>query len=179
MTVTAELGSDTNRKTVMEEPIVGWRADRLGSLRAGINPTLLTRMASGWAVIGDYQHLPGYCVLLHDGDADQLSELSGTQRALFLEDMSRLGEAVAAVCAVLDPQFVRINDEILGNSYPHLHAHIHPRYAWEPEELRRGPVWLHPDRTSPVHALGPHHDHVRGMLKVALEVRAASRETTD
>jgi hypothetical protein len=27
MTVTAELGSDTNRRTVMEEPIVDWRAD--------------------------------------------------------------------------------------------------------------------------------------------------------
>jgi diadenosine tetraphosphate (Ap4A) HIT family hydrolase len=154
---------------VVAEPIADWRTDRLGSLREGTNPTLLTRMASGWAVIGDYQHLPGYCVLLHDGDVDQLTDLPGPQRAVFLEDMSRLGEVVAAVCAGLDPQFRRVNYEILGNRYPHLHAHIHPRYAWEPEELRRSPVWLHPDRTSPAHALGPQHDHLRRMLKASLE----------
>ncbi|HET9658019.1 MAG TPA: HIT domain-containing protein [Kineosporiaceae bacterium] len=152
----------------MAELIADWRQDRLGSLRAGTNPTVLARMATGWAVIGDYQHLPGYCVLLHDGDADQLTDLPRPQRAAFLQDMSLLGEAVAQVCARLDQQFLRVNYEILGNSYPHLHAHIHPRYAWEPEDLRRGPVWLHPDRTSSRYALGPGHDQLRALLTTTL-----------
>lgn len=141
-----------------------WRTDRLASARAGTNPTVLARLATGWAVIGDHQFLPGYCVLLHDGDADQLTDLPAHQRTAFLEDMSRLGEAVAAACTDLDPQFRRINYEILGNSYPHLHAHIHPRYVWEPEHLRSAPVWLYPDRTDPRHALGPQHDQIRSAL---------------
>lgn len=126
---------------------------------------MLGRMTSGWAVIGNHQQLPGYCLLLHDGDADHLTDLTRSQRTSFLDDMSILGEAVATVCAEVDPQFWRVNYAILGNSYPHLHAHLHPRYTWEPEELRRGPVWLYPDRTSPAHALGPQHDRLRSLLK--------------
>jgi diadenosine tetraphosphate (Ap4A) HIT family hydrolase len=37
------------------------------------------------------------------------------------------------------------NYEILGNTVPALHAHIFPRYAWEPPAYRRGPVWSYPD----------------------------------
>jgi len=36
-----------------------------------------------------------------------------------------------------------MNYEILGNVEPALHAHIIPRYSWEPPEQRRQPVWLH------------------------------------
>jgi diadenosine tetraphosphate (Ap4A) HIT family hydrolase len=35
-----------------------------------------------------------------------------------------------------------INYEILGNTDRALHAHIIPRYASEPEETRRRPVWF-------------------------------------
>ncbi len=37
----------------------------------------------------------------------------------------------------------RINYEILGNSEAALHAHVFPRYATEPEELRRKPAWFY------------------------------------
>ena len=38
---------------------------------------------------------------------------------------------------------VRVNYEILGNTDPALHAHIVPRYASEPEDRRRMPIWLY------------------------------------
>jgi hypothetical protein len=41
-----------------------WRADRVGSALRGQNPTVLTRLDTGFAVMGDTQFLPGYAVLL-------------------------------------------------------------------------------------------------------------------
>lgn len=62
-----------------------------------MNPTVLTRMRTGWAVIGDTQHLPGYCLLLHaERGIDHLTDLLRAQRVDFLFDLSLLGEAVQA-----------------------------------------------------------------------------------
>jgi diadenosine tetraphosphate (Ap4A) HIT family hydrolase len=46
---------------------------------------------------------------------------------------------VERACKQLDPQFRRVNVEILGNTDPYLHAHVWPRYEWEPAELQGGP----------------------------------------
>ena len=100
---------------------------------------VLTRMKSGYAVIGDTQFLPGYCVLLAYPKAASLNDLNYPQRADFLLDMSLLGEAVQTVC---DP--IRVNCSIYGNSDAYLHAHVFPRYEWEPEERKRYPVWQYP-----------------------------------
>ena len=43
--------------------------DRIQSARAGTNPTVIKRMQSGWAVLGDYQFLRGYSLLLSDPTA--------------------------------------------------------------------------------------------------------------
>lgn len=43
-----------------------WRADRVGSALRGENPTVLRRLPGGFAVMGDVQFLPGYCVLITD-----------------------------------------------------------------------------------------------------------------
>ena len=76
-----------------------WREDRIGAALRGENPTVLQRLPGGFAVIGDVQWLPGYCVLLTDDPAVQrLSDLSRPDRAAFLESMARLGEAVERAC---------------------------------------------------------------------------------
>ena len=147
-----------------------WRADRIGAAERGENHTVLTRMRSGWAVIGDTQHLPGYCLLLYSGQANHLTDLSRAQRLDFLFDLSLLGEAVAAVCGDRDPAFLRANYEILGNSWPHLHGHVHARYTWEPDNLRAGPVWRYADER--LHAkfeLGPEHDPLKAALTAELQ----------
>jgi diadenosine tetraphosphate (Ap4A) HIT family hydrolase len=145
-----------------------WRSDRIQAARRGQNPTVLRRLRSGWATIGDHQRLPGYCVLLHDGEADHLTDLPRPQRTVFLEDLALLGEAVMSACARLDSQLLRINYEVLGNAYPRLHAHVFPRYLWEPDDLRRGPVWRYPDLHDPRYELGVQHDHLRAALVDAL-----------
>ncbi|GIE30795.1 DeoR family transcriptional regulator [Actinoplanes italicus] len=144
-----------------------WRTDRVGSSLRGENPTVLRRLAGGFAVIGDVQWLPGYCVLLTDDPAaDRLSDLPRPRRLAFLESMERLGEAVERACSGSDPAFRRVNLEILGNTDPFLHAHVWPRYDWEPPEIVGGPVWLYPREnwSDPAHALGPRHDPLRARI---------------
>ncbi|MFF6949207.1 diadenosine tetraphosphate hydrolase [Streptomyces iakyrus] len=122
-----------------------WREDRIGSALRGENPAVMRRLESGFAVIGDVQFLPGYSVLLTDDPAVQrLSELPRSGRLAFLADLDRLGEAVERACRRVETGFRRVNLEILGNADGFLHAHVWPRYDWEPAELVRRPVWLYP-----------------------------------
>jgi diadenosine tetraphosphate (Ap4A) HIT family hydrolase len=148
-----------------------WRRDRVGAALEGRNPTVLARLSAGFAVIGDVQFLPGYCVLITDDpSADRLTDLPRPRRLAFLEDMERLGEAVELVCARRDPAFRRVNLEIQGNYDAFLHAHVWPRYEWEgPDHVWR-PVALHPlDRWSdPDTALGPQHDDLRADITAEL-----------
>jgi hypothetical protein len=81
--------------------------DRLGAAARGENPTVLRRLRTGWAVIDDAQLLPGYCLLLYDGEAEHLDDLPLPERTAFLVGRSMLGEAVRAACSALDPDFRR------------------------------------------------------------------------
>ena len=149
-----------------------WRADRVGPALRGVNPTVLRRMSAGFAVIGDVQFLPGYCVLITDDPAaDRLADLPRTRRRAFLDDMDRLGEAVQRVCQRRDPTFRRINYEILGNLDAFLHAHVRPRYQWEAAEVFNRPVAAYPSGvwSDPAHALGPQHDDLRADLIAELD----------
>jgi diadenosine tetraphosphate (Ap4A) HIT family hydrolase len=111
---------------------------RVEAARAGTNPTVISRMPSGWAVLGDVQFLRGYSLLLADPVVPDLNSLDRERRLQFLQDMAILGDALLEVTRAC-----RINYEILGNTDAALHAHVFPRYATEPEELRKGPVWYY------------------------------------
>ncbi|SDS82947.1 HIT family protein [Microlunatus soli] len=141
-----------------------WQRDRIGSARRGENPAVMARMTASFAVIGDVQFLPGYSVALVDRPGiERLSDLPRADRTRFLADMDALGEAVEQACRARDPQFRRVNLEILGNIDPFLHAHVWPRYDWEPADLVNGPVWLHPKQrwSDTTTALGPQHQQLR------------------
>ncbi|MEU5538364.1 diadenosine tetraphosphate hydrolase [Streptomyces sp. NPDC020362] len=149
-----------------------WRKDRIGSALRGENPTVLRRLDAGFAVIGDVQFLPGYSVLLADDPAvGRLSDLPKAGRMSFLDGMDRLGEAVERACRRLDPAFRRVNLEILGNTDAFLHAHVWPRYEWEPADLVGLPVWLYPRETwgDDTHVLGPRHDALRAAIGEELD----------
>ena len=112
--------------------------DRVALAQEGKNRYVICRMASGWAVMGDVQFLPGYCLLLPDPVVPSLNDLSDQDRILYLKDMVTLGDAMLKVTGA-----TRINYEILGNSEPELHAHLFPRYASEAEDLRTKPAWFY------------------------------------
>ncbi|WP_030207771.1 diadenosine tetraphosphate hydrolase [Streptomyces bikiniensis] len=149
-----------------------WRKDRIGTALRGENPTVLRRLDASFAVIGDVQFLPGYSVLLVDEpDVRRLSGLPRAKRLAFLTGMDRLGKAVERACRRLDPAFRRVDLEILGNTDPFLHAHVWPRFDWEPAEFVGRPVWLYPpDRWSDERfRLGPRHDALRDAIGEELD----------
>jgi diadenosine tetraphosphate (Ap4A) HIT family hydrolase len=110
---------------------------RVEEAQQGKNPFVICRMPSGWAVLGDTQILPGYSILLSDPVVADLNALSLEERGIFLRDMSVVGDALLEVTGA-----ALINYEILGNADRALHAHIIPRYAHEPDEARRKPIWF-------------------------------------
>jgi len=131
----------------------------------------MARMRTGFAVIGDTQHLPGDSLLLSDDlEVDHLTDLPRRRRRDFLFDLSLLGEAVFTVTRELAAW--RINYEVLGNSWPHLHGHVHPRYEWEPPDNLGGPVWRYPKelRNSLEHAYDDaRHGELRMVITAELE----------
>ncbi|MEW5714763.1 MULTISPECIES: HIT family protein [Pseudomonas] len=112
--------------------------ERVEQARNGTNDKVICRMPSGWAVMGDVQFLPGYCLLLPDPVVASLNDLDADARATYLLDMARIGDAVLQATGAL-----RMNYEILGNSEPELHCHIFPRYASEPDDKRKMPAWFY------------------------------------
>ena len=66
-------GGSSEAASGMMRGMGNWRTDRIGSAIRGENPTVLARMPAGFAVIGDVQWLPGYCVLLSDDPVATLS----------------------------------------------------------------------------------------------------------
>jgi diadenosine tetraphosphate (Ap4A) HIT family hydrolase len=116
-----------------------WKFDRIGSCERGENPMVILRMKSGFAVIGDNQFLPGYCVLLGYPKAASLNELPISERNQFLKDMTLIGDAIIKACKPL-----RINYSILMNLDRYLHAHIEARYDWEPDAFKCRPSYFYP-----------------------------------
>ena len=150
-----------------------FRDDRIGSALRGENPTVISRLPGSFAVMGDPQWLPGYCVLLADDpDVRQLSDLARPAQLTYLASLALLAEAVEAACRDRDASFRRVNLEILGNQDNFLHAHVWPRYDWEPPDLVHKPVWLYPTEhwSDPATALGSQHDDIKSAIAKRLVV---------
>ncbi len=107
----------------------------------GTNKTLITKMSSGFLLMGYQQFFPGYVLLFADPQVSSLNEMTIEQRTHFLRDMSIAGDALLKCTKAY-----RINYEILGNETAVLHAHIFPRYLHEKDEFRKGPVWLYDEK---------------------------------
>lgn len=121
---------------------------------------------SGWAVMGQRQVLAGYCLLLPDPVVPHLNALDAPARDRFLSDLGRLGEAVLRATGAL-----RINYAIFGNVEPALHAHVHPRYADEPEALRKNNPWAYDWAASPAFDASLHsnlRDRIRAELSALM-----------
>jgi diadenosine tetraphosphate (Ap4A) HIT family hydrolase len=77
----------------------------------------------------------GYTIVIWRGrHVAEPTELSEGEAAQYWRELLIVGRALEAV---LDP--VKLNYDILGNSLPHLHTHVVPRYADDPR-----PGWPFP-----------------------------------
>ena len=75
----------------------------------------------------------GYAWLPFRRHAVELHELTDPEGAAFMRDIRRVSHAIAAATDA-----VKLNYEIHGNTVPHLHLHIFPRYVGDPFES--GPI---------------------------------------
>jgi diadenosine tetraphosphate (Ap4A) HIT family hydrolase len=91
------------------------------------------------ALLGPWQYHTGYCVLVARRHATELHALPPADRYAFLDEMVTLARAIDAA---FRPR--KLNYELLGNQVPHLHWHLFPRRADDPET--RKAVWLALDR---------------------------------
>ena len=141
--------------------------ERVEAARRGENPMVICRMPSGWAVLGDQQFFRGYSLLLSDPVALDLNSLSSAERLQYLSAMAIVGDALLEVTGAY-----LVNYETLGNTDRALHTHVFPRYQDEPEERRKGPVWLYPreERLSRPFDADRDGPLVRG-LQAAIEAR--------
>lgn len=104
--------------------------------RADDYPARVARLPSGWVIMGERQVFAGYCLLLPDPVVAHLNVLKEIERARFLADMARVGDAVLAATGA-----ARINYALFGNAEPALHAHIFPRRADEAPGIRTAQPW--------------------------------------
>jgi len=115
-------------------------SERLQLLANGNQPTLIAKMASGFAVMGDSQFFLGYSLLLAYPVVEQLVALPRSGQLQFLGDMASLGEAVKRATGCQ-----RVNFSIYGNLDPFLHAHVWPRYEHEDPAIRTSPPFNAPE----------------------------------
>lgn len=139
---------------------------RVDALRAGSDPTFIARLTSGWAVMGEQQVLPGYCLLLPDPVVPTLNALANAERTQFLVDMAALGDAVQRVTRAL-----RINYAILGNQEPALHAHVIPRFHDELPRYATTHPWAYDWDAAAAFDLEQHRE-LRNRIHAALGVSA-------
>lgn len=137
------------------------------ALRVGHDPTLIARLASGWAVLASTQVITGYSLLLPDPVVPHLNALEGTNRSRFLADMAILGDALLEVTGA-----VRINYAIFGNVDAALHAHVFPRTAGEPEALRTQQPFAHDWTQAPRFDAAVHAPLIQ-RIRTALQQRGA------
>jgi diadenosine tetraphosphate (Ap4A) HIT family hydrolase len=100
---------------------------------------VVARFAHSVALLGTWQYYTGYCLLVARRHAAELFQLDDAERRGFLDEMTLLARAIATC---FEPH--KMNYELLGNQVPHLHWHLIPRRADDPETLK--PAWLAIDR---------------------------------
>lgn len=87
------------------------------------------------ALLGPWQYYAGYCVLVARRHVTELYEFPDAERHAYLDELTLLARAIAAA---FEPR--KLNYELLGNQVPHLHGHLFPRRADDPDALKA--VWL-------------------------------------
>lgn len=96
---------------------------------------LVKELKTGYVVLGQYQYCKGYTLFLSKIHACELHELPVDFCQVYLGEMARVARAVFFAFRP-----VKLNYELLGNSEPHLHWHVFPRYRNDPNLNQ--PVWV-------------------------------------
>ena len=109
--------------------------ERIKLIKQNKNPFFVKELQTGFVVLGDHQFYKGYTLFLSKQHKKELHELDQKEKIEFLTEMSQVAQAVYEA---FSPD--KLNYELLGNTENHLHWHIFPRYANDPEPNK--PIWV-------------------------------------
>jgi diadenosine tetraphosphate (Ap4A) HIT family hydrolase len=135
--------------------------DRLDRARAGRDPDFIAALPDSMVFLADEQAYRGYCLVITKEHAEQLDQVPIERQVRLWEDVARVASALRAA---VEP--ARINYACLGNFLTHVHWHVIPRHADDPEPLH--PIWVRP-LAERRHALaGAERDALIALLRRAL-----------
>lgn len=100
-------------------------------------PLWIADLGTTTAYLNEDQFFSGYTYLILKRHATELYHLTASERLQMIEELSRVAQALDAVFRP-----VKMNYELLGNQVPHIHWHVVPRLADDPNP--RWPVWTLP-----------------------------------
>lgn len=113
--------------------------------RGSGHPGFLAELHEGVVLLGENQGCPGWCVLVLKEHVEHMAELSIPRQQRVFAEVAKVAAAVRAVFPTSGKGGgpVRINYECLGNLVGHIHWHIIPRHADDPEPTKA--VWGWPE----------------------------------
>lgn len=94
----------------------------------------LTDLGLSKVYLHDDQFFPGWTVVVFQRHATELFHLAPTERIQLMEEVNLVAKTLAQTY-----QARKVNYELLGNQLPHIHWHLIPRLATDPNPLE--PVW--------------------------------------
>jgi diadenosine tetraphosphate (Ap4A) HIT family hydrolase len=109
----------------------------IGQIAGGSNPDFIATLSESHVILADEQAYRGYCILLLKEHEEQLDALPLDRQRRLWDDVTRVAAAVRK-----EVQPVRLNYACLGNYLAHVHWHVIPRHADDPEP--RNPIWGRP-----------------------------------
>jgi diadenosine tetraphosphate (Ap4A) HIT family hydrolase len=123
----------------------------------------ITDLGLSKAYLHDDQFFPGWTVVVFKRHATELFQLTPIERGELMEEVNLMAKTLSHVFKAK-----KINYELLGNEVPHIHWHVIPRLATDPDP--REPVWR--VRHEPVHALAAERqDRIRLIGSEAARLR--------
>lgn len=82
---------------------------------------------------------PGRCILVLNDHFEELAHLADDLLSSFARDIKRAGRAIEA-----STDASRMNYAVLGNTVPHVHCHIIPRFKGPDDPNPTRPIWESP-----------------------------------
>lgn len=98
-----------------------------------------------YAVLSENQGCRGWCVLIVKDHREHMDDLPAAAQFIIFQDVIRAAAAIRSIFPTSGKSGLppRINYECLGNLVPHIHWHIIPRHADDPEPTKA--VWGWPE----------------------------------
>jgi diadenosine tetraphosphate (Ap4A) HIT family hydrolase len=91
---------------------------------------IVAELATSFVTVDPAVAVRGYCCVVARQHVVELHDLPTTVAAKFMQDLQAVSYAISEITGA-----VKLNYQIHGNTIPHLHVHVIPRYRGDELEL--------------------------------------------